>query len=297
MIFRYIELIFQEYPLEFIADNIRTSILTDIAKIISVLGTEEFLLPVVCIMFWVSSLRFSSRFCFVVLVAVISNFYLKGIFVIDRPPSYLWLENASGYSFPSGHAQIAIMSYGWLALNINIKKFKYFLWMIACLVGLTRPYLGVHYFSDVLFGYIIGLAFLVVISLSIERVALFIKYIKIYAWSALVLILVYSLGISINNPSLDDHWAFLGSLSVICIKWQKYQKVKKSYFNLLSPISYVFILLGLIGVVLIRVLVKDLLYGNIDDHISSFVRYGLITYWASCIVPSLQKRYLIKTST
>ena len=294
MIFKHIELIFQKYPLELIADNIRTPLLTDIAKIISILGTEEFLLPAVCLMFWISSLRFSSRFCFVVLIAVISNFYLKGLFTIERPPSYLWLESASGYSFPSGHAQIALMSYGWLALTIDNKKIKYLLWSIAFLVGATRPYLGVHYLSDVIFGYIVGSILLAFIYLTINKFSLIINYITIYVWSVLVLFLVYYIGQTTNNPSLDDHWAFLGSLSVICIKWQSYQNIKKSYFNLFSPMGYIFILLGLIGVVLIRVLVKDLLYSNVNDHISSFIRYGFITYWASCMLPSLQRHITSK---
>ena len=65
------------------------------------------------------------------------------------------------YSFPSGHTIIATsMSYV-LAKEYN----KYILMIIPVIVALTRLYMGVHYPSDVMGGFLIGL----IIAYLVER--------------------------------------------------------------------------------------------------------------------------------
>ncbi len=90
-----------------------------------------------------------------------------------RPVEAVLLENS--YSFPSGHATIAVAFYGFLAYILirssDTWKHRVNLFF-ACLVlilliGLSRIMLGVHYLSDVLGGYLIGALWLIIgISLS-----------------------------------------------------------------------------------------------------------------------------------
>jgi undecaprenyl-diphosphatase len=65
-------------------------------------------------------------------------------------------------SFPSGHTMMFFALIP--AMSKNFPKTKIFFWTIAILVGLSRIYLGVHYFSDVvagaIFGYVIGWIFM-----------------------------------------------------------------------------------------------------------------------------------------
>ncbi len=73
-----------------------------------------------------------------------------------------------GFSFPSGHALVSTCLYGSLAILIWKQKWPLKLRVALCtiiaimilLVGLSRVYLGVHYPSDVLAGFILGLAWL-----------------------------------------------------------------------------------------------------------------------------------------
>jgi len=97
-------------------------------------------------------------------------------FVIARPrPEILRLVLEKGYSFPSGHAMVAMGFYGFLIYliytKIKSKKLKYllitFLGFIILFIGISRIYLGVHYFTDVIGGFIIAIIYL----------ELFIKYI------------------------------------------------------------------------------------------------------------------------
>ena len=85
---------------------------------------------------------------------------IKEIVKRDRPTINEALD-ALGYSFPSGHAMLSIVTYGFLAYIIaaNVKSTgaKYFVMIVASvlivLIGLSRIILSVHYPTDVLAGY------------------------------------------------------------------------------------------------------------------------------------------------
>lgn len=97
----------------------------------------------------------------------------KIVFHRARPNVAIYVENS--FSFPSGHATIAIAFYGFLAYLLirNSKKWKYKInvffasFITILLIGFSRLYLGVHYVSDVWGGYLAGAIWLIVaISLS-----------------------------------------------------------------------------------------------------------------------------------
>ena len=95
----------------------------------------------------------------------LTTFILKNIFSRTRPLEAFYLE--SSFSFPSGHATAAAALYGFLLYTIwkhdkhYLKKpFMVLLAVLILLVGVSRLYLGVHYFTDVLAGYAVGSAWL-----------------------------------------------------------------------------------------------------------------------------------------
>ena len=65
---------------------------------------------------------------------------------------------AQGYSFPSGHSSTAVTAYGTLALGRPRPWLKWLAVLLPLLVGLSRVCLGVHYPTDVLAGWVLGLA-------------------------------------------------------------------------------------------------------------------------------------------
>lgn len=102
-----------------------------------------------------------------------TTFLVKEIFSRERPLDALYVEGTA--SFPSGHATAAMALYGFLIYTLwrsRRKKGRVFaaglLAFLIVLIGLSRLYLGVHYLSDVLSGYAIGLIW-ILISLLISK--------------------------------------------------------------------------------------------------------------------------------
>lgn len=102
--------------------------------------------------------------------SIVLNTIIKHIVRRDRP-SVVRLVIEKGYSFPSGHAMIAVCVYGFL-FYLAFKRIKNkYLRNIICIVlgiltlgiGISRIYVGVHYASDIIAGY--ALAFIEVILL------------------------------------------------------------------------------------------------------------------------------------
>lgn len=98
--------------------------------------------------------------------------------IVQRPrPTEFRIIDETGYSFPSGHSMVSAAFYGFLIYLIykNVKN-KYLKWGIIILlsiivitIGISRIYLGVHYTSDVLAGYLISISYLIIFTSIIKN--------------------------------------------------------------------------------------------------------------------------------
>ena len=104
------------------------------------------------------------------------NIFLKNIIQRPRPDDFR-LINETGYSFPSGHSMISMAYYGYLIYLIfkfvKNKKLKNFLITFLCIliltIGLSRIYLGVHYTSDVIAGFVLSVSYLIIYTSIIKK--------------------------------------------------------------------------------------------------------------------------------
>ncbi|MFE2579911.1 phosphatase PAP2 family protein [Streptomyces sp. NPDC059378] len=92
-----------------------------------------------------------------------------------RPPRQDWATRASGWSFPSGHTTTATLTAGLLILALTMSAprggtaLRVAVGCWGALVGLTRVYLGVHWFTDVVGGWLLGLGWLGLCLCAISR--------------------------------------------------------------------------------------------------------------------------------
>jgi membrane-associated phospholipid phosphatase len=119
---------------------------------------------------WLVVRRLGRLALFVVVTAVSSsliNIAVKAAVTRARPVSVDPVAVATGFSFPSGHAQSAVVGYGLLAIvflplmgRVARRMGVIAAGLMVLSIGFSRIALGVHYITDVLAGYILGLAWL-----------------------------------------------------------------------------------------------------------------------------------------
>jgi membrane-associated phospholipid phosphatase len=152
----------------------RSSWLTTLGRAFSTIGSQRALLPIVAIA--TLGLLYRRRLALAGLVVVIwagaIGLYslVKDIVGRPRPPADIWLTSASGSAFPSGHATQSLSTFAALALVIAVVAPKarrpaaVLAVVLAAGVGWSRVYLGVHWASDVVAGWLMAAAWVAVIA-------------------------------------------------------------------------------------------------------------------------------------
>lgn len=164
----------------FISNYLISDTFTPIMKVITFFGSAIWIIILTIILFFILRNKKQNILLGTNLVIItILNQALK--FILKRPrPTEFRIIDESGYSFPSGHSMISMAFYGYLIYLVyrNIKN-KYLKWILIIilsiliiLIGISRIYLGVHYTSDVLGGFLLSVSYLVLfihITNSIEK--------------------------------------------------------------------------------------------------------------------------------
>jgi membrane-associated phospholipid phosphatase len=145
----------------------------------SFLGSEDFFMLVLPALYWSVDAALGLRVGVILLVGSSLNDMLKLAFHGPRP---YWFStkiqafaSETAFGLPSGHAQSAVGVWGMLASQIR----KRWAWVVALLlmllVGLSRIYLGVHFPTDVLLGWLVGAVILWLVLRLWEPVAAWLK--------------------------------------------------------------------------------------------------------------------------
>ncbi len=292
-------------------ENIRNPICDFVFSTITHLGEETFFLVVAIIFFWCVNKREGYFILITGLLGTVVNQFMKLFFRVPRP----WVldenfkiieaarEEATGYSFPSGHTQNVAGTYGAIAAY-NPKRWKTFLCVtIIALVAFSRMYLGVHTPLDVVVSLLIGLALVLVLR------PVFADEDSFKRWMPLVVIIsvAVSLGflayvLSVSSDSTLDPNNFYSAMKnastligctaglvvvyFLDAKFIHFETEAKWYAQLLK------LVIGLAGVLVIKSGLSAplvALFGN--EFIARGVRYFLIVIFAGAIWPLTFKSF------
>ncbi len=152
-------------------ESIRMPGLNEFMLLITKLGEETAFLAAALIVFWCVNKRSGYYLMTVGFMTTMFNQILKLLCRVPRPwvldENFTILEQAreaaSGYSFPSGHSQSAVGTFGCLAVTAQKKWLRYVCVFVAVMVPVSRMYVGVHTPADVLVG--AGISLLLVLIL------------------------------------------------------------------------------------------------------------------------------------
>ena len=150
---------------------------TPIAKCITVFGGATALISLSIIFLIVlKNKKLGLSISINLIIITILNLLLKNIVQRPRPTEYRMISE-TGYSFPSGHSMVSMAFYGYLIYltykNVKNVKLKWSLIIILSIliitIGTSRIYLGVHYTSDVIAGFMISISYLVIYTSIVKK--------------------------------------------------------------------------------------------------------------------------------
>ena len=150
---------------------------TPVAKFITNFGGAIFLiLTAIVLIILIKNKKIGLAILLNLTIITILNQLLKRILQRPRPTEYRIIEE-TGYSFPSGHSMVSMAFYGYLIYLIyKYVKNKYIKWISFALlsiligtIGISRIYLGVHYTSDVLGGFLISVSYLIIYVSAVNK--------------------------------------------------------------------------------------------------------------------------------
>jgi len=250
---------------------IRTPLLTPFFQNVTWLGYGDFLFLFIPFCYWFCEREYYNVFPQFVFISAVINSFSKSLFQDPRPDNYLnidpWLDTLDpSFGFPSGHAQLAVIIWGFIFLRSNNFYIKIISLFLLLTISFSRIYLGVHDISDVIGGMIIGILSLIFLELILRKKIAFLNRVNIenigiiYLFSFLILLFFW--------PN-ENNGVLIGLGSLIIGFWlgklidQKYFKFDNS-INLLPRI--VSAIIALIGFIALNNLIDKFIIQILNNH-------------------------------
>lgn len=283
-------------------EKIRVPFLNEFMLLITQFGEETAFLVTAMILFWCVNKYVGYYVLSVGFIGTLSNQFMKLIFRVPRPwvldSNFTILEQAreaaSGYSFPSGHTQSAVGTFGSIAYVTKNRWVRIAAIMIAVLVPLSRMYIGVHTPLDV----IVAAAMAVALILVLEPVVLgkqqkYLKYLLVFMMVMAVSFVCYveffpfPEDIDAHNltSGIKNAYTLLGALIGLIVvyivdeKWLDFSTKAVWWAQVLKVAG------GLLVVLAVKSGMKDILNNLLGESAGRAVRYFLVVIVAGIVWP------------
>ena len=298
-----------------IIQRMESPVFTGLMRFISGFGSQTFYVPLLLVIFWWIDEKRGLRLGALVIISAWINLFLKDLFKLPRPfhlePS-LGLVFVPGFGLPSGHAQVSLCFWvpvaAWMG---NVwKRRRTVIWtavlFLVVLIAYTRLYLGVHFPTDIIAGWIAASIILVILYFAgphIERVIIA-GGPRLQNICAAGIALVMN-GLFPRERSLPA--IFLGFCLGYTMMKRRFPFSAQGEINGKKPGIHVMILrcfVGFAGTAILYLglsfifpgedsLFRDFRQWSADSpfyDLGYFIRYGFLGFWASAGAPQVFQR-------
>lgn len=285
-------------------ESIRTPWLDTVMAAITHLGEETVFMVAALFVFWCVSKRHGYYLLAVGFAGTVLNQFLKLLFRIPRPwvldSNFTIVESAraqaTGYSFPSGHTQNAVGTFGGIARFTRRRWVRIVCIVIAVLVPFSRMYLGVHTPLDVGVAAVTAVALLFLLYPIMERsdsqrgvMAAVIGVMLALAVGYLLFVSLYRFPADVDADNLshgvENAWKLLGATVGLLAAW--WLDVRFIHFDT-RAVWYVQLIKlagGLVLLLAIRAALKAPLAALLGAGAGGAVRYAVMVLFAGAVWP------------
>lgn len=285
-------------------ESIRMPWLDTVMAAITHLGEETVFMVAALFVFWCVSKRHGYYLLAIGFAGTVLNQFLKLLFRIPRPwvldSDFTIVESAraqaTGYSFPSGHSQNAIGTFGGIARFTRRKWVRVAAIVVAVLVPLSRMYLGVHTPLDVGVAAVIAVALVFALYPLMERsdsrhgvMGAVLAVMLALAVGYLLFVSLYSFPADVDAANLasgvENAWKLLGATVGMLVGWWldvrfiHFDTRAVWYVQLIKLVGGLALLLG------IRAVLKAPLAAALGAGAGGAVRYGVMVLFAAAVWP------------
>ena len=285
-------------------ESIRVPWLDTAMAAITHLGEETVFMVAALFVFWCVSKRHGYYLLAIGFAGTVLNQFLKLLFRIPRPwvldSNFTIVESAraqaTGYSFPSGHSQNAIGTFGGIARFTRRKWVRAAAIVAAVLVPLSRMYLGVHTPLDVGVAAVIAVALVFALYPLMERsdsrhgvMGAVLAVMLALAVGYLLFVSLYPFPADVDAANLasgvENAWKLLGATVGMLVGWWldvrfiHFDTRAVWYVQLIKLVGGLALLLG------IRAALKAPLAAALGAGAGGAVRYGVMVLFAAAVWP------------
>lgn len=287
-------------------EGLRTPLLDHMMRAVTELGGETIFMLAAMVAYWCYDKRFGYYMMSAGFIGTVLNQFLKLVCRVPRP----WIrdegftivesarEGAAGYSFPSGHTQNAVTVFGTTARWTRRPAVRWTALAAILLVAFSRMYLGVHTPADVLFSLSLGAALTFALYPLFRRAGEQEHGYTLLFCGMLGAAVIYVLfiecfpfapGIDAENfaSARKNAYTLAGSVAGLCAAYPVERRFvrfapRAPWWGQLLKTA-----LGLAGVILLKVCLKEPLYALFAGHYAAdSVRYFVIVAFAVAVWPA-----------
>ena len=290
----------------YLLENIRVPVLNEFMLAVTMLGEETAFLVIALILYWCVDKYIGYYTLSVGFVGTLANQFLKLWFRIPRPwvldENFTILEQAreaaSGYSFPSGHTQSAVGTFGSIACVTKNKMIRVVAIVIAVLVPISRMYVGVHTPLDVVVSVAIAMVLMFVFRPLIlgddhKCMPILFGVMLLLAVGYLCFVEFYAFPQDIDTHNyesgLQNAYTLLGALlGMLAVYW-----IDEKWLNFNTKavwwVQVIKVILGLALVLAIKSGTKPMLNMLFGEYVGRSVRYFIVVLFAGVLWPTTFK--------